>query len=125
MDFGQQLLTLGSWVGSVMVIVGAATKFLEFAILKPYEKRRNAFEKKLLDAQKEGQKPLSDAINQLNVWLAESKRSYEHLRADTNENSRIVVIHDGRLDDHEVRITVLENLRLVENNYKKERGSKE
>ena len=69
----------------------------------------------MIDLITEKNKPLNESIQGLNVLLAESQSDRKKLNHIAEANTEIIKDHEERLDDHNVRLTVLE----TENGIKK------
>jgi biopolymer transport protein ExbB/TolQ len=106
---GEILANMASWITSLTVIGGALVWIVNVVIVKPAEKRINKFEQNLLKKQELNQKPLTEAIDKLNELLDESQRDRKLLHEIADENVKAIDIHEEQFEDHEIRITVLED----------------
>ena len=76
-----------------------------------YDKRQ----RDMIELITEKNKPLNDSIQGLNELLAESQADREKLNQIANVNTEMIENHEERIDDDNVRLTVLE----TENRIKK------
>ena len=111
--------SLASFIGSLTVVGGALMWIYNKFISAPREKRRQMESDKrqrdMIELITEKNKPLNESIQGLNELLAESQLDRKKLNHIAEENTEIIKDHEERLDDHNVRLTVLE----TENGIKK------
>ena len=103
---------LASFIGSLTVVGGALLWIYNRFISAPREKRRqreaNKRQREMIELITDKNKPLNDAIQRLNDLLAESQLDRKNLNKIAEVNTEIIKEHDDILDNHNVRLTVLE-----------------
>ena len=118
-DIIEHVGSLASFIGSLTVVGGALMWMYNKFISAPREKRRQEEAEKrqrdMIELITEKNKPLNESIQGLNELLAESQADREKLNQIANVNTEMIENHEERLDDHNVRLTVLE----TENGIKK------
>lgn len=104
--------SLASFIGSLTVVGGALMWVYNKFISVPREKRRQREaekrEIKMIELITEKNKPLNDSIQGLNELLAESQTDRKKLNHIAEANTEMLKNHEGRLDNHNMRLTVLE-----------------
>ena len=118
-DIIEHVGSLASFIGSLTVVGGALMWIYNKFISAPREKKRQRESDKrqrdMIELITEKNKPLNESIQGLNELLAESQADREQLNQIANVNTEMIENHEERLDDHNVRLTVLE----TENGIKK------
>lgn len=118
-DIIEHVGSLASFIGSLTVVGGALMWMYNKFISAPREKRRqreaDKRQRDMIELITEKNKPLNDSIQGLNELLAESQADREKLNQIANVNTEMIENHEERIDDHNVRLTVLE----TENGIKK------
>ena len=111
-DIIEHVGSLASFIGSLTVVGGALMWVYNKFISAPREKRRQGEADKrqrdMIELITEKNKPLNESIQGLNELLAESQADREKLNQIANVNTEMIENHEERLDDHNVRLTVLE-----------------
>ena len=119
LDIIQHVGSLASFIGSLTVVGGALMWVYNKFISAPREKRRQRESDKrqrdMIELITEKNKPLNDSIQGLNELLAESQSDRQQLNQIAKVNTVMIENHEERIDDHNVRLTVLE----TENGIKK------
>ena len=104
--------SLASFIGSLTVVGGALMWMYNKFISAPREKRRKRESDKrqrdMIELITEKNEPLNDSIQGLNELLAESQSDRKKLNQIANVNTEMLKDHEERIDDHNVRLTVLE-----------------
>lgn len=122
------LAVVAGTITSVMVIGAFLVKVVDKIIIKPMDKRkadrakeveldRQRFEQTLLERVEANQQPLAESIDRLNELLAESQRDRDDLHKIADNNVRVIGEHEDRLDNHDVRIAVIERVNGIETKY--------
>ena len=118
-DIIEHVGSLASFIGSLTVVGGALMWIYNKFISAPREKRRQMESDKrqrdMIELITEKNKPLNDSIQGLNELLAESQSDRQQLNQIAKVNTEMIENHEERIDDHNVRLTVLE----TENGIKK------
>ena len=103
---------IASLVGSLTVVGGALMWVYNKFISAPREKRRQREDAKrqraMIELITEKNKPLDDSIKRLTELLAESQLDRKKLNKIAEQNTEILEDHEGRLDNHNERLIVLE-----------------
>ncbi|EHI69892.1 hypothetical protein [Streptococcus ictaluri] len=100
-DFLVQLKELGTAISALALIGGAMIWIYEKLVIEPDSRlaeRLEAENNKLLT---DTVNPLTDAIKDLNYNLNTATKERAEMRKD-------IEVHEGRLDAHDIRLTVLE-----------------
>ena len=104
--------SLASFIGSLTVVGGALMWMYNKFISAPREKRRqreaDKRQRDMIELITEKNKPLNESIQGLNELLAESQSDRKKLNQIANVNTEMLKDHEERIDDHNVRLTVLE-----------------
>lgn len=104
--------SLASFIGSLTVVGGALIWVYNKFIGKPREIRREKEDTKrqlrMVETITRENKPLNDAIKQLNEWLQESKKDREKLNKVADVNTSIIKEHEKKLHNHDDRLIILE-----------------
>ena len=118
-DIIEHVGSLASFIGSLTVVGGALMWMYNKFISAPREKRRQGEADKrqrdMIELITEKNKPLNESIQGLNELLAESQSDRQQLNQIAKVNTEMIENHEERIDDHNVRLTVLE----TENGIKK------
>ena len=118
-DIIEHVGSLASFIGSLTVVGGALMWIYNKFISTPREKRRQMESDKrqrdMIELITEKNKPLNESIQGLNELLAESQSDRQQLNQIAKVNTEMIENHEERIDDHNVRLTVLE----TENGIKK------
>ena len=104
--------SLASFIGSLTVVGGALMWIYNKFISAPRERRRQRESDKrqrdMIDLITEKNKPLNESIQALNELLAESQLDRKKLNRIAETNTEMIERHEGRLDNHNERLIVLE-----------------
>ena len=118
-DIIEHVGSLASFIGSLTVVGGALMWMYNKFISAPREKKRQRESDKrqrdMIELITEKNKPLNESIQGLNELLAESQSDRQQLNQIAKVNTEMIENHEERIDDHNVRLTVLE----TENGIKK------
>ena len=118
-DIIEHVGSLASFIGSLTVVGGALMWMYNKFISAPREKRRqreaDKRQRDMIELITEKNKPLNESIQGLNELLAESQSDRQQLNQIAKVNTEMIENHEERIDDHNVRLTVLE----TENGIKK------
>lgn len=111
-DIIEHVGSLASFIGSLTVVGGALMWIYNKLISAPREKRRQEEAEKrqrdMIELITEKNKPLNESIQGLNELLAESQSDRKKLNHIAEANTEMLENHEGRLDNHNMRLTVLE-----------------
>lgn len=111
-DIIEHVGSLASFIGSLTVVGGALMWIYNKLISAPREKRRQEEAEKrqrdMIELITEKNKPLNESIQGLNELLAESQSDRKKLNHIAEANTEMIKNHEGRLDNHNMRLTVLE-----------------
>ena len=118
-DIIEHVGSLASFIGSLTVVGGALMWMYNKFISAPREKRRkieaDKMQRDMIELITEKNEPLNKSIQGLNELLAESQSDRQQLNQIAKVNTEMIENHEERIDDHNVRLTVLE----TENGIKK------
>ena len=121
--FGQDLSEIAANAGYILTISALVSLFIRNLFVKPYEKRRkkeqealekrqNEFQVKIFETFAEELKPFQDSVDALNEVLTnfqrESKSDRDNLNKIAEVNTRAIGKLDGKVDQHNERLIVLE-----------------
>ena len=111
-DIIEHVGSLASFIGSLTVVGGALMRAYNKFISAPREKRRQTEADKrqrdMIELITEKNKPLNESIQSLNELLAESQLDRKKLNKIAETNTTMIERHEGRLDNHNERLIVLE-----------------
>lgn len=111
-DIIEHVGSLASFIGSLTVVGGALIWVHNKFISAPREKRRqreaDKRQRDMIDLITDKNKPLNEAIQSLNELLAESQLDRKKLNKIAEANTTMIERHEGRLDNHNERLIVLE-----------------
>lgn len=111
-DIIEHVGSLASFIGSLTVVGGALMWVYNKFISAPREKRRQGESDKrqraIIELITEKNKPLNDSIQRLNELLVESQLDRKKLNKIADTNTTMIEHHEGRLDNHNERLIVLE-----------------
>jgi hypothetical protein len=111
-DIIEHVGSLASFIGSLTVVGGALMWMYNKFISAPREKRRQGEADKrqrdMIELITEKNKPLNESIQSLNELLAESQLDRKKLNKIAETNTTMIERHEGRLDNHNERLIVLE-----------------
>lgn len=111
-DIIEHVGSLASFIGSLTVVGGALMWMYNKFISAPREKRRQGESDKrqrdMIELITEKNKPLNESIQSLNELLAESQLDRKKLNKIAETNTTMIERHEGRLDNHNERLIVLE-----------------
>lgn len=111
-DIIEHVGSLASFIGSLTVVGGALMWMYNKFISAPREKRRQEEAEKrqrdMIELITEKNKPLNESIQGLNELLAESQLDRKKLNKIAETNTNMIERHEGRLDNHNERLIVLE-----------------
>ncbi|VTS14980.1 Uncharacterised protein [Streptococcus pseudoporcinus] len=93
---------LASVVASITLIFGFLIGIYKFLVVEPDNRMAQKINEQNNKALRETVEPLTEQIKLLNITLDLTKQQSDEVKKE-------VVDHDSRLDNHETRITVLEN----------------
>ncbi|MCK1238642.1 hypothetical protein MX111_04170 [Streptococcus uberis] len=99
------LTDLVSVIASLTVIGGFLIGIYKFLVVEPDNRMAQKINDQNNRALRETVEPLTEQIKILNINL-------DLIKMQSDETKNEVKSHDGRLDDHETRITVLENRKV-------------
>ncbi|GAB6702352.1 hypothetical protein [Streptococcus uberis] len=100
--FFDNLADLASVVASITLIFGFLIGIYKFLVVEPDNRMAQKINEQNNKALRETVEPLTEQIKLLNITLDLTKQQSDEVKKE-------VVDHDSRLDNHETRITVLEN----------------
>ncbi|MCK1198534.1 hypothetical protein MXZ29_06575 [Streptococcus uberis] len=100
--FFDNLADLASVVASITVIFGFLIAIYKFLVVEPDNRMAQKINDQNNKALRDTVEPLTEQIKLLNMTLDITKQQSDEVKKE-------VVDHDSRLDNHETRITVLEN----------------
>ncbi|MCK1209276.1 hypothetical protein MXZ31_05395 [Streptococcus uberis] len=100
--FFDNLADLASVVASITLIFGFLIGIYKFLVVEPDNRIAQKINEQNNKALRETVEPLTEQIKLLNITLDLTKQQSDEVKKE-------VVDHDSRLDNHETRITVLEN----------------
>lgn len=100
--FFDNLADFASVVASITLIFGFLIGIYKFLVVEPDNRMAQKINDQNNRALRETVEPLTEQIKILNINL-------DLIKMQSDETKKEVKSHDGRLDDHETRITVLEN----------------
>lgn len=100
--FFDNLADLASVVASITLIFGFLIGIYKFLVVEPDNRMAQKINEQNNRALRETVEPLTEQIKLLNITLDLTKQQSDEVKKE-------VVDHDSRLDNHETRITVLEN----------------
>lgn len=128
--FGYDLADIAANAGYILTISALISLIVKNFIIKPFEKKRekeqreqekrqNEFQVRILNEFSEKMKPVQESVDSLNILLSESQRDRNNLNKVADINTQAIGKLDSRTDNHEIRITVLEDRAGVKKmNYK-------
>lgn len=100
--FFDNLADFASVVASITVIFGFLIAIYKYLVVEPDNRMAQKINDQNNRALRETVEPLTEQIKILNINL-------DLIKMQSDETKKEVKSHDGRLDDHETRISVLEN----------------
>lgn len=104
--------SLASFIGSLTVVGGALMWIYNKFISAPREKRRkredDQRQRDMIDLITEKNEPLNEAIQSMTKMMSESKLDRQQLNRIAEVNTKMIEVHEGRLDNHNDRLIVLE-----------------
>ena len=104
--------SLASLIGSLTVVGGALMWIYNKFVASPREKKRQREaekrQKDMINLITERNEPLNEAIQSITEMISESKLDRQQLNRIANVNTKIIEVHEGRLDSHNDRLIVLE-----------------
>lgn len=103
--FFDNLADLASVVASITLIFGFLIGIYKFLVVEPDNRMAQKINDQNNKALKETVEPLTEQIKLLNITLDLTKQQSDEVKKE-------VIDHDSRLDNHETRITVLENRKV-------------
>lgn len=103
--FFDNLADFASVVASITLIFGFLIGIYKFLVVEPDNRMAQKINDQNNRALRETVEPLTEQIKILNINL-------DLIKMQSDETKKEVKSHDGRLDDHETRITVLENRKV-------------
>lgn len=103
--FFDNLADLASVVASITLIFGFLIGIYKFLVVEPDNRMAQKINEQNNKALRETVEPLTEQIKLLNITLDLTKQQSDEVKKE-------VVDHDSRLDNHETRITVLENRKV-------------
>ncbi|KKF49690.1 hypothetical protein Javan636_0007 [Streptococcus phage Javan636] len=95
-------LDIATIVTAITVIGGFLIGIYKFLVVEPDNRMAQKINEQNNRALRETVEPLTEQIKILNINL-------DLIKMQSDETKKEVKSHDGRLDDHETRISVLEN----------------
>ena len=111
-DIVTRIGELSSFIGSLTVVGGALMWIYNKFIAEKREKKRQEEADKrqntMIELITEKNKPLNQAIENLNLLLAESQSDRKQLNQIAKTNTKMLGNHERRLDNHNDRLIVLE-----------------
>lgn len=111
-DIIEHVGSLASFIGSLTVVGGALMWMYNKFISAPREKRRqreaDKRQRDMIELITKKNKPLNESIQSLNELLAESQLDRKKLNKIAETNTTMIERHEGRLDNHNERLIVLE-----------------
>ncbi|GAA5396903.1 hypothetical protein SuUB81_09770 [Streptococcus uberis] len=103
--FFDNLADFASVVASITVIFGFLIAIYKYLVVEPDNRMAQKINDQNNRALRETVEPLTEQIKLLNITLDLTKQQSDEVKKE-------VVNHDSRLDNHETRITVLENRKV-------------
>lgn len=100
--FFDNLADFASVVASITVIFGFLIAIYKYLVVEPDNRMAQKINDQNNRALRETVEPLTKQIKLLNITLDLTKQQSDEVKKE-------VIDHDSRLDNHETRITVLEN----------------
>lgn len=111
-DIVTRIGELSSFIGSLTVVGGALMWIYNKFIAEKREKKRQEEADKrqntMIELITEKNEPLNQAIENLNLLLAESQADRKQLNEIAKTNTKMLNNHERRLDNHNDRLIVLE-----------------
>ena len=126
--FGYDLANIAANAGYILTISALVSLIVKNFIVKPFEKKRekeqkelekrqNEFQVKIFEKFAEELKPFQDTVDMLNAVLTdfqqESSSDRDNLNNIADKHVEDIKCLDDRVDNHEVRISVLEGKKMV------------
>ena len=118
--FGYDLANIAANAGYILTISALISLIVKNFIVKPFEKKREKEQREQEKRQKnlqvkifeefaERMEPITEAMEALTDFTEHSDRDRQNLNRIADVNTTAIGKLDSRMDDHEVRITVLED----------------
>ena len=111
-DIVARIGELSSFIGSLTVVGGALMWIYNKFIAEKREKKRQEEADKrqntMIELITEKNEPLNQAIENLNLLLAESQADRKQLNQIAKVNTDMIKNHEDRIDNHNERLIVLE-----------------
>ena len=118
--FGYDLANIAANAGYILTISALISLIVKNFIVKPFEKKREkeqreqekrqkALQIKIFEEFAERMEPFTEAMEVLKDFTEHSDRDRQNLNRIADVNTTAIDTLDSRTDDHEVRITVLED----------------
>lgn len=118
--FGYDLANIAANAGYILTISALISLIVKNFIIKPFEKKREkeqreqekrqeALQIKIFEEFAERMEPITEAMEALTDFTEQSGRDRQNLNRIADVNTQAIGKLDSRMDDHEVRITVLED----------------
>ena len=118
--FGQDLANIAANAGYILTISALISLIVKNFFIKPFEKKRKkeqreheirqeALQVKIFEEFAERMEPITQAMKALTEFTERSDRDRQNLNRIADVNTQAIGELDSRMDNHEVRITVLED----------------
>ena len=108
----EQVGSVASFIGSLTVVGGALmwiyNKFVAIPREKKRQKEAERRQKEMIELITEKNEPLNQAIQSMTEMISESKLDRQQLNQIAKVNTKMIDIHEQRLDNHNDRLIVLE-----------------
>lgn len=122
--FGYDLANIAANAGYILTIATLISLIVKNFIVKPFEKKRQKEQREQEKRQKDLQikifeefaermKPITEAMEALTNFREHSDRDRQNLNKIADVNTQDIGKLDDRVDNHEVRISVLEGNKMV------------
>lgn len=114
--FGHSLADIAANAGYILTISTLVGLIFKQLILKPFEKKRlreqerqNEFTKEIFLQLESVLEPITANVDSLNALLSESQKDRDTLHEKTDMNTNRIGEMNKVLDNHEIRISVIES----------------
>ena len=108
----EQVGSVASLIGSLTVVGGALMWVYNKFVAIPREKKRQREaerrQKDMIELITEKNEPLNEAIQSMTEMISESQLDRKQLNRVAKVNTEMIEVHEGRLDNHNDRLIVLE-----------------
>ena len=122
--FGYGLADLAANAGYILTISALISLIVKNFFIKPFEKerkkeqreheiRQEALQVKIFEEFAERMEPITQVMKALTEFTELSDRDRQNLNKIADVNTRVIGELDDRVDNHEVRISVLEGNKMV------------